>query len=170
MDQVPKKVTDGLMLAMKAEIDGHNFYKMAALTTSDPKGKTVFEMMAQEEMRHYEFLKAQYNALKATGSINMELEVGVRTQTSEISPIFSAAIRERIKDAHYEMTALSVAIQLELSAMQFYNAEAGTAPDAAIRKFYVDLARWESGHYHLLLKQQELLRDDYWAEAGFAPF
>jgi hypothetical protein len=39
-----------------------------------------------------------------------------------------------------------------------------------VKAFLESLAEWESTHYHALLRQQESLRELYWAESGFAPF
>jgi rubrerythrin len=68
------------------------------------------------------------------------------------------------------MSALSIGIQLELSSEQFYRQEAEAAEDPAVVKFFTELAEWESGHYHALLKQQESLKEEYWSKGGFAPF
>lgn len=170
MNDAMKQVSDGLVKAMQAEIDGHNFYRMASLTTQDVKGKAVFEQMAREEMSHYQFLKQQYQALQEKGRVDEALKLGRPEAITGTSPIFSDAIKTRIKEAHFEMTALSVAIQLEHSAIQFYTDQAKASPTTAIKQFYTELAEWESGHYHALLQQQDLLRSQYWTEAGFAPF
>ena len=89
---------------------------------------------------------------------------------SDMSPIFSDQIKSRIQDAHIEMSALSIGIQLELDAMKFYKSQAEAADDPDITNFYNELAEWESGHYHALLKQQEELKEDYWSSGGFSPF
>jgi hypothetical protein len=39
-----------------------------------------------------------------------------------------------------------------------------------MKDFYSRLARWETGHYHALLKQQEELKEDFWSANGFTPF
>ena len=89
---------------------------------------------------------------------------------SDSSPIFSEKIRSRIGEAHLEMSALSIGIQLELSAINYYKQEAGSAEDPAVKQFYRELADWESNHYNALLRQQLMLKEDYWSESGFAPF
>jgi rubrerythrin len=169
-DDARKKVAAGLLRAMQSEHHGENFYRMAASNTSDPQGQEVFEQLAREEQQHFQVLRRQYRAVLETGRPEEGLSLGERLSLAGPSPIFSDQIRSRLKDAHYEMTALSVGIQLELNAQQYYTAQAAESEDPVIEQLYRDLADWESGHYHALLAQQEALTEDYWTAAGFAPF
>ncbi len=169
-DEIIKKVAERLSEAMQAEYEGRHFYLMAAQTTQDPKGREVFMQLAQEEFEHAKFLKAQYRALLETGRPDANLKLGPRPDLSRASPIFSEQIRTRLKDAHFEMTALSVGIQLELTAKDFYSQQATKTDNIVITTFFLELADWETGHYRALLAQQEELKDEYWAGSGFAPF
>lgn len=170
MDAAVKRMTEGLAKAIQAETDGHHFYMMAARSTSDAKGREVFETLAQEELDHMHFLKTQYKALMETGKPDRTVSLGARADLSGLSPIFSDQIQTRVREAHYEMSALSIGIQLELSAIKFYKAEAEVVRDPTVRAFYTELADWETGHYHALLRQQEVLKEDYWSASGFSPF
>jgi len=170
MDDVAKRLSAGLKKAIQAEVEGYHFYMMAASNTPDPKGRQVFTALAEDEKDHARFLQLQYDAVQATGSVDAAIKLGAPPTLTGRSPIFSDQIRERVQEAHYEMTALSIGIQLELSAQQFYRHEAEAAVDPAVKSFYEDLATWESGHYHALLAQQEDLQDDYWSKGSFSPF
>ena len=165
-----KRMTDGLKQAIQAEIDGYHFYMMAARSTSDDKGREVFESLAQDEREHVRFLSLQYDAFMEKGAADPAVTLGKRATLQGASPIFSDSFRDRIKDAHFEMSALSIGINLELSAVQFYKDQATQARDETVTKFYNELADWESGHYRALLQQQESLKEDYWAGGGFSPF
>lgn len=169
-EDAANQMADGLLSAMRAEHEGHHFYRMAAQSTDDDKGKQVFERLAAEELEHFEFLKAQYKSVLETGKPDANLKLGPRSDLTGKSPIFSEKLRARVNDAHYEMTALSVGIQLELSAERFYSQAAETAPDPDVATFYRELAAWEKGHYEALLAQQDDLKEDYWSASSFAPF
>lgn len=170
MNPSTKALLEGLVKAIKAERDGQSFYLMAARSTEDARGKRVFEMMAGEELEHMKLLTAQYDAILKTGRPDLTFRLGQRSALDGLSPIFSEALKKRISEAHIEMSALSIAIQLELDAMNFYKAEAGKTQDEDVRKFYNELADWESGHYHTLISQQEYLKEDYWTDSRFSPF
>jgi rubrerythrin len=163
-------IAEGLQKGIKAELEGNGFYTMAANSTSDPKGREVFLTLAAEELDHMKFLKGQYESIIKTGRPDPELKLGARMEFSGGFPIFSESIKARLGEAHIEMSALAIGIQLELDAMNFYKSQAKEVADAEMKKFYEMLAEWETGHYHALLSQQELLKEDYWADAGFAPF
>ncbi len=169
-EQERKRIADGLIAAAKAEAEGHHFYRMAARATDDPQGQQTFERLAQEELEHFQFLQAQHDSLKKTGKLDDQVKLGQPHGWEGASPIFSGEIRDRLAEAHFEMTALSVGIQLEISSERYYREQAEQTAEPAVKQFYHDLAAWESGHYHALLRQQELLKEDYWASAGFAPF
>jgi len=170
MEDKSKILAEGLLKAIKAERYGHSFYTMAANSTDDPKGKKVFEELAYEELHHMHFLKKHYDSVLKTGMLDRSAKLGQKADLSGMSPIFSVGLRDRIKDANFEMTSLSIGIQLEHDAMNFYRSQSEEADDPQVKQFYAELAEWEAGHYHALLKQQEELKEDYWSAGGFAPF
>lgn len=170
MSRAQKRLADGLLKAIQSENDGHHFYRMAAQTTQDPRGRETFLRLAEEELGHQEFLRAQYGAILSTGTPDRSLRLGQPADPSGAHPIFSDQLRKRLTEAHFEMTALSIGIQLELDAQQFYRKESKAATDSTVRRFFTELANWESGHYRALLHQQEVLKEDYWSAGGFAPF
>ncbi len=165
-----KLLADGLLKAIKAERYGHSFYLMAAKSTEDAKGREVFEILAREELDHMQFLKDQYKSIMETGQPNKSLKLGTQTVLSEVSPIFSKELRSRIKDANFEMTSLSIGIQLEHDAMNYYREQSESVADLTMKDFYAKLAGWEAGHHQALLKQQEELKEDFWSSSGFSPF
>ena len=168
MDQATKEMTQGLRQAMQAERTGHEFYKMAARTTEDPGGKEVFARLAQEEADHFSFLASHYRSLVTEGRLATQVELGHGVKLDH--PIFSPALRERIGEAHFEMSALAVAVQLELNGIQHYRAMAQNTKMPEARRFFEELVAWETDHYEALLREQEALQEAYWSEAGFEPF
>ncbi len=171
MDEATRaRILAGLVEAIQSELQGHHFYKMAASNTDDDQGRSVFERLAGEELDHANYLRAQHGAIAARGTTDDTVALGPRMDLGAPSPIFSARLTERVQDAHYEMTALSIGMQLEESAVQFYRAQAGSVDVPKIREFYERLAEWESGHFSALHRQYEVLKEDYWGQQGFAPF
>jgi rubrerythrin len=170
MADAADRVAQGLSKAMQAEQEGRHFYLMAAQSTQDPKGRQVFERLAEEELGHFNYLKTQYRSVKQTGRVDTSVQLGSRLDLSGGHPIFSEEIKNRIGQAHYEMTALSIGIQLELSAVKFYTGEAEAASDPVVKSFYKELAEWEQGHLDAFRAQADSLKEDYWSEGGFSPF
>lgn len=164
------EITEGIRRAIQAEVEGQHFYLMAARATSDVKGREVFELLAQDEVAHVNFLRAHHDALSTNGELDPNATLGAFVERTEPSPIFSDALKQRIGEAHFEMTALSIGIQLEQSAVKYYQAQADKTDHPRIKQFYLDLAEWERGHHQLLLSQQDYLKEDYWSASGFSPF
>ncbi len=154
---------------MVAERTGIEFYRTAAERTRDEQGRAVFLRLAADEQKHLEYLRQQYQQLtQGTGSsAPLALpEPGV----DGTSPIFSAELKSRLNQAHWEMTALSVGLALEQASIARYRQLAAEAEGAELRRFFESLVRWEESHAAALQQQFNLLREDYWREAGFAPF
>ena len=170
MNEATRRMAEGVQRALEAEIDGYHFYMMAAKSTNDARGREVFERLANDELLHARFLKSQYASLMENGVVDPTAKLGAATAYDGDHPIFSSDLTSRAKDAHYEMSALSIGAQLELSAIQFYKAEAEAATDPAVEQFFGELAAWEKGHYDALNRQHAALREDYWSDGGFSPF
>jgi len=170
MGKSNKEMLDALKHAMQAEANGHQFYKLAASNTADEQGKRVFEMLAEEELDHLRYLKSHYDSIASTGKTNPDVKLKEQDGSAITHPLFSPDLKNRIADAHFEMSALGIGIQLELSAINFYKAQADLAEDEDVKKLFADLAEWEVGHYQMFLKQQEELKDMYWDSGGFSPF
>jgi len=170
MDDTRKMLLEALRRALEAEHEGYGFYLMAAKATEDEQGRSVFRQLAEEEQQHAAYLKAQHKAIAETGRVDSQARLGSPHALAGRSPIFSADLKRRVGDAHFEMSALGVGVHLEQNAMEFYAAQAAEATDAAVRAFFRELSDWEAGHYHALLAQQEELHSGYWEKNGFAPF
>ena len=170
MDEAQKEIIEGLKTAIRNENDGYHFYSMAAQSIQDEKGRQVFAQLAEEELGHRQFLQAQYRSFLEKGQADPNTVLKQRSEWPGENPIFSEKLKQRIGEAHFEMTALAVGIQLEISSQQYYQAQSDQATEPTVKAFFHELAHWESYHYQTLLKQQEALREDYWSQGGFAPF
>ena len=88
---------------------------------------------------------------------------------NRVSPIFSDEIKDRIKDSHFEVSALSIGMKLELDAMNYYRSCAEKAENEAAKKFYSELADWEQEHYRTFKHQLEMLKEEYFQANDFVP-
>ena len=169
MDQQKQEILEGLKTAMEAELTGHAFYASAAQATSDAQGKETFERMAREEMGHFRYLQRQYAAVLKEGNYDFSEKPAEHADAPQPGPIFSAEIRRRIKDSHFEISALSIGIKLELEAMQFYREQAKKAHDPEAQQFFNGLADWEQGHYRAFKTELDALKEEYYSANQFVP-
>ncbi len=171
MDERAKQgLLEGLKKAIMAEGDGYHFYRMAAENTQDDKGKRVFDILAQEELKHARYLKTQYRSLLEVGRLDDQTTLGDHETVDEVNPIFSESLKARLKDAHVEISSLSVAMQLEENSMRHYRELSEATEDKIANRFFSELALWEQGHYEILARQLEQLKEEYWSLNRFSPF
>ena len=164
-----EEVLKGLKTAMEAELTGHIFYKSASETISDPMGRKAFATMAAEEMEHFNYLRRQYESVLEKGAYDFSKKLLKKDVTHANSPIFSDDLRSRIKNAHFEVNALTIGTKLELDAIRFYSDCAKNAEDEAAKTFYNGLVEWERDHYQALNSQLEALKEEYFLANNFVP-
>jgi rubrerythrin len=158
--------------AIRVENDGYHFYRLVEEKTTDPKGKEVFASLAKDETNHMQILKNLYQSVKHDEQFKFDelKEMKQILETTSESPIFSEAFKARLSQSHFEMTALSIGILLEKNSIEFYKKSAKEAEEQDIKQLFDYLADWEGEHLRALIKQQQLLQEDYWTEARFSPF
>ena len=169
MTQTKDQLLAGLKEAILTEQTGVQFYTVAAANTTDAQGREVFQQLARDEAEHLRWLRRQYGHLVAGTpweTWNPEPGAGL----SGPSPIFSDALRSRIGEAHWEMTALSVGLTLEEATVIRYRTLAQASNRPEVRQFFEQLEKWEESHAEALRRQSNLLRESYWREARFEPF
>jgi rubrerythrin len=164
-----EEILKGLKTAMEAEIFGHNFYKNAAQNTPDPLGRETFTRMAEEELGHFNYLRTQYKSVMDKGDYTFTPSLVLAHRKQAGNPIFSEAIKKRVKDSHFEVSVLSIGMKLELEAVKFYRQCARKAAGDEARKFYNELAEWEEDHYRAFEQQLDQLKDDYFQANNFVP-
>ena len=169
MNKKTEEILQGLKTAIEAELTGHEFYKNAAKTTGDPVGKETFSRMAEEEIGHFNYLRHQYKSVLEKGEYDFTEKLLKKDHKHAESPIFSDEIKRRIKDSHFEVSALTIGMKLELDAMIFYRACAEKADNEDVKKFYNELADWEKDHYHAFEQQLDMLKEDYFQANNFVP-
>jgi len=155
--------------AMLSERDGYQFYAMAAGAATDPGAASTFEHLAQEELQHFNALQRAYRSILETGTWDPDTAWDAPWTPETTERIFSEDFRRRIRGQHLEMAALSIGLLLEKEARQFYTRQAAETADEALAALFRELAQWEDGHYEMLLRQDESLREEYWAQNRFEP-
>jgi rubrerythrin len=158
--------------AIRVENDGYQFYRVAEEQTKDPKGKEVFASLAKDETNHMQILKSMYQSIKEGGEYKFDEIKDMKhiLETTSESPIFSKEFKQRVEQAGFEMTALSIGILLEKNSIEFYRKSAQESEDKDVRMLFDYLADWEGEHLRALVQQQKFLQEDYWTEARFYPF
>lgn len=152
--------------AILNEVEGFEFYRMAANQAGTGESKEAFLELANEELKHVEYLKALFNKIKD----NKEDDIKLALEASPPSPnIYNW---EKV-DKEYTSVAMSVfgiGIQMEKASIEFYeNAKAKTKFEEA-KKLFDILIKWEKVHLDQFSEQYNKYKMDWWANQSFAPF
>jgi rubrerythrin len=169
MGQDKAEILAGLKTAIEAELTGYNFYKNAAQTTTDPQGKETLLRLSEEEIGHFDYLRHQYKSVLEGGTYDFSRKLLQPAQKGAENPIFSQAIKKRIKESHFEISVLSIAMKLEQEASNFYKSCASKATDPQAKQFYQELADWETEHFNAFEQQFNALKEEYFQANNFIP-
>jgi len=162
------KAIEGLQTALQTELNGIEFYKMAAQNTEDINGKQTFQMLADDEQKHFTALQKQYASLMEKNRWQ-SIDLGKTPSFEGDSPIFSVELKDRVKGKHFEITALSIGALLETNSINFYRKMKEQSDDPEAKELYAQLETWEQTHLDAITRQLDLIKEDYWAEQRFAP-
>lgn len=158
----------GLAIAMQTELEGYEFYKLAAAKCKDNGAKRMFDSLAKDEVEHHRILRERYYAI-VQGRDFKTPKISGNSRLNVKSPVFSKAFLASKKQKHFEMSALTVGILLEQNAIEFFRTHAAGTTDNSIRKLFGELAAWEGEHLRALIAQKQFLHRAIFAEARFEP-
>jgi len=157
-----------LKTAILLERKGKAFYTQAAKNSESVSTRKIFEMMAEEEDQHIDFLTQQARQyLKDHTFVHPEPHKEEEDPNIEI---LTEQIKKEINAAGFEAAAISAAIDFENRAIKVYSDRAKEATDPVEKEVYQMLADWEKGHHHLLYQLNEELKEQIWNDNNFWPF
>ena len=158
-----------LKTAILLERRGKAFYTQVARQSESKSAKKIFEMMAEEENAHIEFLSKQFVHYEKNNAF-IQLDEHQEEDDTDAVMILTEGIKKEISAASFEAAAISAAIDFENNAIKVYSDRAEEATDANEKAMYTMLAEWEKGHHHLLHKLNEDLKEQIWNDNNFWPF
>lgn len=154
--------------AVLNEIEGYEFYKMAGSQASTDGTKEAFLELANEELKHADYLKKLWKKLNDGNEVNIDdiVESGIEIPSPEIY----RWDKVDKSSSSVAMSVFGIGIQMEQSSIDFYeNAKNKISSQASIALFDL-LIGWEKVHLKQFTEQYSILKEDWWAEQGFAPF
>lgn len=161
---------DILKEAILLERRGKAFYSSVAEKSDSKSAKKIFEMMAEEEDEHIQFLSKQFVNYEKTQKF-LKPDGHVESPEEEIAMrVLTDAMKKEINAASFEAAAISAAMDFETRAVKVYSDRAAEATDPNEKELYQMLADWEKSHQHFLHEVNEELKADIWNDNSFWPF
>ncbi|MCX8059354.1 MAG: ferritin family protein [Spirochaetes bacterium] len=163
--------SDALKIAIKGEIEGRELYKTISEKTEDSKAKEFFNFLSDEENKHFETLKqVAFEWSRNKEKFNLVDFEKLLTKNRLSAPIFSEEFKKNIKNKHFEISAISIAIKLEKDSFELYEKLSFEVENEDLKNLFKTLSKWEIGHYDLLNKELKELEENYYFENKFYPF
>src|SRR5512134_3841351 len=165
-------VVKGLKQALLNEVDGAEFYRMAAKSARHDGVRQMFRFLMEEEERHREAILDQMRRMAEGRPFRLARGAMAKKRLDRFrSPLFTEDLVKGSRHVEGEVAALSIGMTLEKRAIaQFAALRRKVAGDAPAEKVFSDLVAWEQDHLEVLTRQYEQLREMYWEEARFWPF
>ncbi|MDD4689950.1 MAG: ferritin family protein [Eubacteriales bacterium] len=147
------------------EIEGFEFYRLAANQAENQESKNAFETLAQEELMHVEWLKKVYNTIHH----NQEDDLALAYEAEAPSPKIFSWGNVDSKSASLAISVFGIAIQMERESVKFYDLASQNTDNEKLKKFYDILSLWEKKHLDQFVDEYEKLKEEWWDTQGFEP-
>ena len=157
-------IADILRKAYQVELDGFTFYSMTAERVTKPAVKALFERLARDETEHQAYLRAVMRRYEEHGVSSFRFDQRDPDLGEFFSQIFADDFKDQAQGEMLETGAVSVGIQLESNAVDFFSSAARAATDPQVGGFYRFLADWEGSHLRILEKLYDSIRVDPWPD------
>ncbi len=162
-----KSVQDVLKRAILLEMNGKEFFNMAAKTATSAVARELFEHMEKEEEHHLHILQLTFKRHLDEGKVVLpskeELQFGFK------DPIIDKSFLMELRNSDFDSSAISIALTLEERAFKFYQKEEKLATDPDIKKLFTWLTDWEIDHHQKLMALEEDFREEVWNDSNFWP-
>jgi Fur family transcriptional regulator, ferric uptake regulator len=147
---------DALRMAIATERSGLDFYTRAAGLTKDPRGRSVFEKLADEEKEHLGTLEKRYRQLVASDP-QLESRPTFLFFKGAASGLFAEGTKE-LRDGVDDQQALLIGIRCERGSHKFFKRYGERFEDSEGKQVFLEFADEERAHLDLLIREYRALR------------
>jgi Fur family ferric uptake transcriptional regulator len=146
---------DALRIAIATERSGLEFYTRAARITQDPRGRLVFQKLAEEEKEHLSTLEARYAQML---KIDPELEARPTFLffKGAANGLFAQGA-DRLTKGVNDQQALLIGIRCERGSHSFFKKYGERFEDSEGKQIFMEFAEEEKQHRDLLIREYKSL-------------
>jgi rubrerythrin len=165
MSEISSQIENAIIGAIRLEINGRKFFNHAAEVTEHEKGKNMFLFLAEEEVKHLETFSHLFSEILSGD----DWKKYIQGSDMEGEAPLVEKLKERLKsgEGKGETEALSIGMQLEMDAIQFFQKAAADADDPVAKKIFREIAEEEKFHYDLLQAQLDSVTNSgFWLDGA----
>jgi rubrerythrin len=164
-----EKKIEILKSAMILERKGLAFYTKLADEAKDENLKNLFEMLANDEVEHFETLKKQYLSLKKDSKFTVLLS-HPKDREHLVSVVLSSELMNKLSKVTFETAAIHGALLFEKNAIDYYSKCYEEASDPEEKKLFEWLSVWEADHLKFLEELDTRIKDEILSTSDEWPF
>jgi Fur family ferric uptake transcriptional regulator len=142
---------DALRIAIATERSGLEFYTRAAAITRDPRGRQVFERLAEEEKEHLGTLETRYKVLLERDA-QLESRPTFLFFKGAANGLFSEGT-ERLSRGVNDHQAYLIGIRCERGSHRFFKRYGEKFEDSEGKQIFLEFADEERQHLELLIRE-----------------
>ena len=147
---------DALRIAVATERSGLEFYTRAAALVNDPRGREVFERLAEDEKEHLGTLERRYAQLVAADP-TLESRPTFLFFKGAAQGIFAEGA-EKLRAGVDDLQALLIGIRCERDSHKFFRKYGDRFEDSEGKQIFLEFAEEEREHRDLLIKEYRALQ------------
>jgi Fur family ferric uptake transcriptional regulator len=147
---------DALRIAVATERSGLEFYTRAAALVNDPRGREVFQRLAEDEQEHLGTLERRYAELLASDP-TLESRPTFLFFKGAAQGIFAEGA-EKLRAGVDDLQALLIGIRCERDSHKFFRKYGDRFEDSEGKQIFLEFAEEEREHRDLLIKEYRALQ------------
>jgi Fur family ferric uptake transcriptional regulator len=147
---------DALRIAIATERSGLDFYTRAARVTKDPRGRSVFHRLAEEEKEHLGTLEKRYQKLLDQDA-QLESRPTFLFFKGAANGLFARGADELQRDGVNDVEAYKIGIRCERASHRFFKKYGERFEDSEGKQIFLEFADEERDHLEMLIREYRAL-------------
>ena len=147
---------DTLRIAIATERSGLEFYTRAARITKDPRGRSVFHRLAEEEKHHLGTLEKRYQKLLDQDP-QLESRPTFLFFKGAANGLFARGADQLMMDGVNDREAYKIGIRCERGSHRFFKRYGERFEDSEGKQVFLEFAEEERDHLEMLLREYRAL-------------
>jgi Fur family ferric uptake transcriptional regulator len=147
---------DALRIAIATERSGLEFYARAARITKDPRGRQVFQSLAEEEKHHLSELEQRYQRLLDQDP-QLESRPTFLFFKGAANGLFARGADELLRDGIDDFEAYKIGIRCERGSHRFFKRYGERFEDSEGKQVFLEFAEEERNHLEMLIREYRAL-------------
>lgn len=163
MAELTGEILEVIREAIKLELNGQSFFENVADATHNALGKKMFTKLAQDEAQHLKIFSDIFTKMVGEDWKKHITDIKVNEKAPMIEALAKKVASAGKESRASELEAISIAMDLERNAIDFFSGAAKKTTDAEARDVFNRIADEERLHFDLLQAQHDhLTNSGFW--------